>query len=98
MNYQYFEKPLVVNDKDSVYCPFIKMENNSALSPQPQTVTGEKLPKLCVPNLSSRKNPGGYGINRCIDNNPVHLNFNVISDCYTDITCETPIKQCYDPY
>lgn len=100
MNYQYFREPLKVNEGDATYCPYVKIPNPFINSPieTPRDMNGNKFKELCVPNLSNRKTPNGYGMNNCKNNKPVHLNFNIKSNCYSDNTCQTEMKTCYDPY
>ena len=103
MNLQYFENPLEnVQNNNSVYCPYIKINNKFINTPVPQAqhLNGESVKKLCVPNLSDRMMIPGYGFNYCYNNQPVHLNFNEKSDCYSSPGCneKDKITHCMDPY
>lgn len=102
MNYQYFEKPLKVQNNNAVSCPYIKIKNKYIGTPVPQAqhLNGEPVKESCVPNLSSRLYVPGFGLNYCNNNKPIHLNFNERSECFFDPSCseESKINTCYDPY
>jgi hypothetical protein len=99
-NLQYFEKPLKTQNKNPAYCPYITVNNTfkNTPVPQPQTMNGAPLDKICVPNLSDRMYIPGFGLNVCEKNRPVHLNFYEKSECYSDSACTNKITNCEDPY
>lgn len=100
-NLNQFTKPLKVNNKDEVYCPYIKTDNifkNISGVPTPQTLTGAPVKQICIPNLSSRNPPLGYGQNICEKNTPHHISFyGESTKCYSDSICTKEMKTCYDP-
>ena len=101
-NSQYFEPPIKTKNKNPVACPYVKVPNlfkNVSGVPQPNTLSGEKLNEVCVPNLSDNMLIPGYGLNLCIDNKPKHINF-YDSDgtvCYKDNVCSQELQTCYEP-
>ena len=98
---QPFTKPLEVQNGDSVYCPYIKADNifkNISGVPTPQTLLGSPVEKICLPNLSDRNPPLGYGKNVCKSNSPYHISFfGGLNDCYLDSICSQKLETCYDP-
>ena len=83
-----------------MHCTFIKIKNkwqNTSI-PHEETLQGKPLEHVCVPNFQSRMLVPGFGMNVCHNNKPVHLNFNVKSDCHTDNMCQNKMETCYDPY
>lgn len=99
MNNNYYKKVLKVNEGDYTHCPYIKIPHNFKNTgvDTPRDLNGEYVNINCVPNLSSRNPPTGFGINTCKNNKPIHLNFNIESKCYSDNQCMNKIETCYDP-
>jgi len=99
MNYQNFTKPLKVSEGDYTHCPYIKIPNPFINTPieTPRNLNGEPVKELCVPNLSERNPPSGFGINTCKNNKPIHLNFDIYSECYVDTQCKQKMDTCYNP-
>lgn len=100
-NLSQFTKPLKVNNNDEVYCPYIKIDNNykNTPIPQPKTLIGAPVEKICVPNFSSRNPDKSFGKNICKQNLPYHLSFfeKEKSDCYRDNNCTQYLDTCLDP-
>jgi len=98
-NLQYFEKPLETKNGNAVSCPFIKIKTKFGNTPIPQvkTLNGEIPDYTCVPNFQDSMLVPGFGMNVCNVSKPVHLNFNLRSDCYTDNLCENKMDVCYGP-
>ena len=104
MDYIYFEKPVVVQNDDQVYCPYVKVDNpnyNNGVS-TPRNLYGQPAKKVCLPNLSYRGPPvlGAFGNNVCRNNKAIHLNFDNknVSECYSEPSCTQKLETCYDPY
>lgn len=100
-NLSQFTKPLKVNNNDEVYCPYIKIDNNSKNipTPQPKTLNGAPVDKMCVPNFSSKNLTINGEKNICKQNLPYHLSFfeKEKSDCYRDNNCTQYLDTCLDP-
>lgn len=96
----YFEKPLNTDNNKPVSCPYVKVPNKWTNTPIPheQTPQGKSLSEVCVPNFQDRMLVPGFGMNVCVNNQPVHLNFKTESECYSDNMCQNKITQCQDPY
>ena len=97
---QYFEEPLKTKNGNPVSCPYIKIPNlwNNTPIPHQETLQGQPLSEICVPNFQDRMLVPGYGMNVCHNNKPIHLNFNVKSECHSDNMCQNKMNTCYDPY
>jgi hypothetical protein len=88
--------------KDSqVYCPYTKVSNNyPTISgiPTPKTLLGAPIENICMPNLSSKHKIGGFGENKCIQNNPYHISYynnrKETSHCYSDNLCKNKMTEC----
>jgi len=98
---QPFSDPVKVNNGQSVYCPYILADNifkNVSGVPTPQTLLGAPVDKICIPNLSDRKPPLGYGKTECKKNSPYYISFfGGPNQCYADPLCNQKLKTCYDP-
>ncbi len=96
----YFKEPLKTVENNPVACPYIKIKSkwNNTPIPHEQNMYGESLKEVCVPNVQSDMYVPGFGMNTCKQNTPVHLNFNVKSNCYWDNRCTQHMKTCYQPY
>lgn len=103
MNYSYKNKPLIVNEGDSTYCPYIKMPNNNFKYTgidTPRDLNGNPLKEVCLPNFSDRNMHLSFGKNTCRNSKPIHLNFDlgIESNCYHENECKQKIENCLDPY
>ena len=98
---QQFRKPLKVSDDKPVYCPYIKADNifkNISGVPTPRQISGAPVEKICLPNLSSRNPPDGFGKNLCKNNSPYHISFfGDSNECYSDTRCTNKLNTCLDP-
>lgn len=101
-NLQNFSKPLKVSNGDAVYCPYVKAENifkNVSGVPSPKTLTGAPVDTICLPNLSDRDPPAGFGKTVCMENSPHYISFyGKPGNCYSEPTCTQKIKNCLDPF
>lgn len=89
---QYLNKPVKVSNNSFVYCPYIK--SNNVL----KNASNVPVDKICLPNLSSKNPPEGFGKNICKNNSPYHISFiGDKNECYEDNQCTQKLSKCLKP-